>query len=167
VLLWYKLAAIARPWLLAGCAAGCAIAPLAARASDDPCTTVATADVAAALGVPVTRTRRRVLGTQGASCSFRTGRLTTNAVVTALRFGSTSEASSTFRDMIAQNAQMQGVKATALHGIGDDAAVISTMVYTRKGSAIYTFSIADGPRTAAAVPHTEQLARATLGHVTP
>ena len=69
--------------------------------------------------------------------------------------------------MIAQNAKMESQKPVPLHGIGDDAAVVSTIVYTRKGSAIYTFSIVDGARTAQSIPKSEALAKATLAHVQP
>jgi hypothetical protein len=136
--------------------------PAPAAVADDPCTTVTRADAAAAIGTPVVSIRPRTAG-PSRSCSFAGTASLAHAVVTAFRSDSPALAHAQYTTMIAQTTAIAG-PAQSVAGVGDEAAVINSSVYARKGASVYVFHLF-GRRGAALTARARTLAVATLNHV--
>lgn len=152
--------------LLATLAAAFALATTAtagAATPPNPCTTVAKADAAKALGAPVTGVKAGTAG-PSASCTFRGPRLMQAVVVTAFRYDSPADANARFGDMVKQTAAAMSAPAAKLNGIGDDAVAIFSSVYTRKGPYIYVFNVF-GQRNPALTARAGALAKATMARI--
>jgi len=114
----------------------------AATDPSDPCAIVSKADVAAAIGAPVTSVKGN---TAGPSRGCR----------------SPAEAHARFIDIVKQTASAASMPATKLTGVGDEAVAIFSSVYVRKGNAALVFNIF-GVRGPALTARAVALAKHTL-----
>ena len=112
----------------------------AAAEPPDPCSLVANADAAKALGAPVTTVKRMTAG-PSRSCSFHGTKPLQSVVVTAFRYRSPGEAHTRFIDIVKQTASTASAPAAKLNGVGDEAVSINSNVYVRKGTAALVFNI--------------------------
>jgi len=135
--------------------------PAVAATADDPCRTVSTSDVAAVLGSPVKATHRRSRG-ESASCTFRSARFIPYLTVTSYRYDTVAETSAQYRDELAAYETLGHVKTAHVGGIGDAADTADGVLYTRKGTAIYVFSVVDGTPQPGPLPKAERIARLVL-----
>lgn len=135
--------------------------PATAATADDPCRTVSQSDVAAVLGSPVRATHRRSRG-ESASCTFRSAHFIPYLTVTAYRYDTIPETSARYRDELAAYETLGHVKTAHVGGIGDAADTADGVLYTRKGTAIYVFSVVDGTPQPGPLPKAERIARLVL-----
>lgn len=138
-----------------------AYAPVCAATADDPCRTVSTSNVAAVLGSPVKATHRRSHG-ESASCTFRSANFIPYLTVTAYRYDTVLETSARYRDELTAYETLGHVKTAHVGGVGDDADTADGVLYTRKGTAIYVFSVVDGTSQPGPLPKAERIARLVL-----
>jgi hypothetical protein len=133
-----------------------------ASADPDPCALVSVADASKTIGAPVTHTRPRVIGTSF-SCNYRSASFS-SLVVTIEPFSSPAEATSTFHDTIS-SPMTQMSPSLALPGIGDEAHRLGPMIYVRKKSTIYAFSIVGRDANGAGADRVVALARSTVSRL--
>lgn len=129
----------------------------------DPCTLVAKADAAKAMGSPIVSVKGTTAG-PSRSCSFHGAKPLQAVVVTAFRYGSPREAHTRFIDIVKQTASAAAVPAVKVNGVGDEAVSINSNVYVRKGSDALVFNIF-GIRGPPLTARATALAKHTLAHL--
>jgi hypothetical protein len=157
---------VVAPLAAAAALAGAAGAPAGAATPRDPCGVVSRADAVTALGAPVTRTTSTTMG-PSRSCVFHGSRPGQSVVVTAFRSDSLAEARSRFADLVKQSASVSSSAPAKLPGVGDEAVVVASTVYARKGTEAYVFNVVNvhGARSSAVTARAERLAKATLARI--
>jgi hypothetical protein len=135
----------------------------AARAAtaDNPCLTVSTSDVASVLGAPVRPAHPRLRG-ESASCTFRSAHFIPYVTITSYRYDTVPETISQYRSEIAAYETLGHLKTEHVAGIGDAADTADGVLYTRKGTAIYVFSVVDGTAQPGPLPKAERIAKRVL-----
>lgn len=139
-----------------------AVAPAHAAYGDDPCKTVSKSDVAVALGSSVASAKTSPGGALAQECTFDGSGLKM-VQVTAYRGNDAADAKTQYASLTSRMAKtFPG--AAPIAGIGDDAMGIRSVVYVRKGTAVYVFDVngRPGPETLA---RATGLAKATMPHV--
>ena len=149
--------------LIAVAVIGSACASIHVAAADpDPCALVSVADATKTLGASVTHARPRVVGASF-SCSYRSASFS-SLVVTIEPFSSPAEATSTFHDTVT-SPMTQMSPSLALPGIGDEAHRLGPMIYVRKKSTIYAFSIVGRDANGAGADRVVTLAKSTVSRL--
>jgi hypothetical protein len=133
-----------------------------ASADPDPCALVSMADASKTLGAPVTHVRPRTIG-GSFSCNYRSASFSSLAV-TIEPFSSPAEATSTFHDTIT-SPMTQMSPSLALPGIGDEAHRLGPMIYVRKKSTIYAFTIVGRDGNGAGADRAIALAKSTVSRL--
>ncbi|PZR56638.1 MAG: hypothetical protein DLM50_07940 [Candidatus Meridianibacter frigidus] len=108
----------------------------------DPCKVITKQAASTAIGGPITSIQARNLGTS-TNCSFKGAKLFRWVQITTFRYGSPSEAKSTFERTLMQTASMLGPTAP-VSGIGDQAARTPASLYVLHGDAVFVFAVVDG-----------------------
>lgn len=149
-----------RTLLLAAALAAASAWPHAAAAdTPDACKIASAADVGKALGAPVVSTTARHAGT----CSYRTSAFA-SLTISVVTPSSPAEAKSQYHDMVTSSVT-QASPSVDVPGLGDEAHRLGPMIYVRKGSTIYVFTMIGKDGNGAGAARTIALAKTSIARV--